>query len=128
MARVEPMRNNLADRLISELPDVRQVGDTANRLPNTLSVHFSGTDAEAIMANCPNISMSTGSACSAGAIEPSAVLTAMGFDRDEAFEVLRITLGRFTTEPEIQKAADSIVTAVKYVRSLTQRERSDATI
>ena len=128
MARVAPLRDRLADLLISELSDIRQVGDITHRLPNTLSMHFASTDAEAIMANCPDISMSAGSACSAGAIEPSAVLTAMGFDRDAAFEVLRLSLGRFTSENEIEHAANSIVTAVRYVRSLTGGEKSRATI
>ena len=72
--------------------------------------------------------MSAGSACSSGAIEPSAVLTAMGFDRDAAFEVLRLSLGRFTSDNEIERAASSIVTAVRYVRSLTGGEKPHATI
>lgn len=128
MARVGPLRDRLAKLLVSELSNVTEVGDLARRLPNTLSMHFALTDAEAIMANCPDISMSAGSACSAGAIEPSTVLTAMGFDRDAAFEVLRLSLGRFTSEDEVERAAYSIVTAVRYVRSLTGGEKPHATI
>lgn len=128
MARVKPWRDQLAERLTSQLPDSYQIGDTSYRLPNTLSIRFPDTDAQAIMINAPDVSMSTGSACSAGAIEPSAVLTAMGVGRDEAFEVLRLSLGRFTTAEDINTAAESIVRAVQYVRSVTQQERTDATI
>mgnify|MGYP001179976155 CR=1 FL=1 len=128
MIRVRPLRDRLAELLVSELSGVTQVGDINRRLPNTLSMHFASTDAEAIMANCPDIAMSAGSACSSGAIEPSAVLTAMGFDRDVAFEVLRLSLGRFTSDNEIERAASSIVTAVRYVRSLTGGEKPHATI
>lgn len=128
MEKITSLRDRLAGLLMSELSDIRQVGDITHRLPNTLSMHFASTDAEAIMANCPDISMSAGSACSAGAIEPSAVLTAMGFDRDAAFEVLRLSLGRFTSKNEIEQAANSIVTAVRYVRSLTGGEIPHATI
>ena len=128
MARVEPLRDQLAEQLTSQLPGSHQIGDTSHRLPNTLSIRFPDTDAEAVMINAPDVSMSTGSACSAGAIEPSAVLTAMGVGRDEAFEVLRLSLGRFTSAADIDTAAESIVTAVQYVRSVTQQERTDATI
>ena len=71
------------------------------RLPNTASLRFEGADAEAVVFNMDPVAVSTGSACSSGSIEPSPVLLAMGLSRDEAFESVRFSLGRFTTEAEV---------------------------
>ena len=119
MGRVEPLRDGLAKKLLNAIPNSTQIGDVTKRLPNTLSIRFKDTDAQATMHNSQNVSMSLGSACSSGAIEPSSVLTAMGLDNDAAFEVLRLSLGRFTTEADIDIAVSSIVSSVKYVRSVS---------
>ena len=97
----------------------RENGDVARRLPNTASVRFEGADAEAVAFNMDPVAVSTGSACSAGSIEPSPVLLAMGLSRDEAFESVRFSLGRFTTEAEVDAAIRRTVTAVGYVRAMT---------
>jgi cysteine desulfurase len=118
-ARVEILRDRLVAELEAQLTGVHQNGDTSRRLPNTASVHFDGTDAEAVMANMDPVAVSTGSACSAGSIEPSEVLTAMGLSRDAAFESARFSLGRFTTDADIDLAAESATAAVRRVRSMT---------
>ena len=71
------------------------------------------------MSNMDPVAVSTGSACSAGSIEPSEVLVAMGLSRDAAFESVRFSLGRFTTQDDIDTAIDSAVAAVKRVRAMT---------
>ena len=86
------------------------------RLPNTASIRFEGADAEAVMANMDPVAVST---CSAGSVEPSEVLTAMGLSRDAAFESVRFSLGRFTTEADIDAAVESAVGAVERVRAMT---------
>ena len=78
-----------------------------------------GADAEAVVTQMDPVAVSTGSACSSGSIEPSAVLLAMGLAREAAFETVRFSLGRFTTEGDIDAAVASTVTAVQYVRSMT---------
>ena len=70
------------------------------------------------MANMDPVAVSTGSACSAGSIEPSEVLVAMGLSRDAAFESVRFSLGRFTTEADIEIAIESAVGAVERVRAM----------
>ena len=118
-ARVELQRDRLVTELGARLPGVHQNGDPSRRLPNTASVRFEGADAEAVMSNMDPVAVSTGSACSAGSIEPSDVLTAMGLSRDAAFESVRFSLGRFTTRDDIDTAIDSAVTAVERVRSMS---------
>ena len=101
------------------LEGVHQNGDTARRLPNTANLHFEGADSEAVMTNMDPVAVSTGSACSSGSIEPSEVLLAMGLTRDAAFESVRFSLGRFTTEDDIDLAVESTVAAVERVREMT---------
>ena len=97
-ARVEVLRDRLVDRDRGKAaPACVRMVDLSRRLPNTASIRFEGADAEAVMSNMDPVAVSTGSACSAGSIEPSEVLTAMGLSRDAAFESVRFSLGRFTT-------------------------------
>ena len=118
-ARVGGLRDRLVTELKAQLADVHENGDATRRLPNTASIHFDGADAEAAMSNMDPVAVSTGSACSAGSIEPSEVLTAMGLSRDAAFESVRFSLGRFTTEADIEAAVGAAVAAVTRVRSMT---------
>ena len=71
------------------------------------------------MSNMDPVAVSTGSACSAGSIEPSEVLTAMGLSRDAAFASVRFSLGRFATEADIEIAFEIAITAVERVRAMT---------
>ena len=113
----------LRDRLVSELqaslPRVLQNGDPSRRLPNTANLCFVGADAEAVMANMDPVAVSIGSACSAGSIEPSEVLLAMGRSHETAFESVRFSLGRFTTEADIDTAIRATIAAVERVRAMT---------
>ena len=118
-ARVRTLRDQLVDGLRLELAEVHENGDLNRRLPNTASMRFEGADAEAVVFNMDPVAISTGSACSSGSIEPSQVLLAMGLSRDEAFESVRFSLGRFTTEAEIETAIRQTVKAVEHVRAMT---------
>lgn len=113
----------LRDRLVSGLRDalsgMGENGDTTRRLPNTTSIRFADADAEAVVFNMDPVAASTGSACHSGAIDPSPVLLAMGLTREAAFETVRFSLGRFTTEAEVDAAIPQTVTAVGYVRSMS---------
>ena len=118
-ARVEALRDRLVTELGARLTGVRQNGDLTRRLPNTANIRFEGADAEAVMSNMDPVAVSTGSACSAGSIEPSEVLTAMGLSRDAAFESVRFSLGRFTTEADIATAIENAIASVERVRAMT---------
>ena len=117
-ARVGILRDRLVSELKAQLAGVYENGDATRRLPNTASIRFEGADAEAVLSNMDPVAVSTGSACSAGSIEPSEVLTAMGLSRDAAFESVRLSLGRFTSESDIEAGVDAAVAAVTRVRSL----------
>ncbi len=118
-ARVDQLANRLLTRLRSQLPEVHVNGDRAERLSNTLNLRFAGADAEAVMASMPEVCVSAGSACNSAVPSPSHVLLAMGMSGREASESLRISLGRPTTQTEIDIAASSIAAAVSRVRELT---------
>jgi cysteine desulfurase len=85
-------------------------GADAERLPNTSSVTFDGADGEGIVIglDLAGIAVSTGAACSSGRIEPSHVLTAMGLSADEARATVRVSLSRFTTADDIDRAAGAL--------------------
>ncbi len=118
--RVGGLRDRLVSGIRAKLPNVSENGDVERRLPNTASIRFVDAVAEAVVAQMDPVAVSTGSACSAGSIDPSAVLIAMGLSRDAAFETVRFSLGRFTTAQEIDAAVEATVTAVRYVRDMTQ--------
>lgn len=118
-ARIGGLAAILLGELHERLPNIEVNGLGADRLSNTLNVRFVGTDAEAVMASMPDVLVSAGSACQSAVPTPSHVLLAMGLDSTAASESLRISLGRPTTEDEIQLASDSIVDAVLRVRHMT---------
>jgi cysteine desulfurase len=118
-SRVAELRDRLTASLKARLSGIHDVGNVAERLPNTANVRFEGADAEAVVANMDPVAVSTGSACSSGSIEPSEVLLAMGIPRDTAFESVRFSLGRFTSSADIDIAVEKAVAAVEYVRGTT---------
>lgn len=118
--RVAKLRDRLTSELKLRLSHVHDIGDVTRRLPNTANVRFERADAEAVVTHMDPVAVSTGSACSSGSIEPSQVLLAMGQPRDSAFESVRFSLGRFTTEEDIDLAVERTVTAVEYVRAMTE--------
>ena len=86
------------------------------RLPNTACLRFAGADGQAVVMQMDPVAVSLGSACHSGSIEPSATLVAMGIPREDAFEAVRFSVGRFTTSQEIELAVERTVTAVEFVR------------
>ncbi len=118
-SRQAALRDRLESRLASRLAGVSVNGRGAPRLPNTSSVRFEGASAYETIANAPALAVSSGSACSASTIGPSHVLVAMGMSHDAADESVRFSIGRPTTEGDIDIATDCIVAAVSRVRDLT---------
>ena len=113
--RMERLRNCLEHRLL-QLPGAKaNVSPQIPRLPQTSSIRFEGVGGAHIMAACRNLAFSAGSACSSGSGEPSHVLRAMGLSDEQALSTLRLSLGRFTTEDEVDRAADQIGAAVRAV-------------
>ena len=109
-----PMVKALRDRLYRRIVDglgknrVRLNGHPETRLPNTLNISIEGLIGDELLGKIPEIAASTGAACHAGSTEPSGVLLAMGVKRELALGALRLTLGRWSTEEEIDRAAGLI--------------------
>lgn len=101
--RVGLLRDRLEQGVLKKIDRVRVNGDPARRIYNTLNVSFEGIDGETLLMNLDlkHIYVSTGSACAAGSVEPSHVLVAMGVPRETARATIRFSLGRFTTDHEI---------------------------
>jgi cysteine desulfurase len=91
-------------------------GHPTERLPNTLNVSLEGADGAEVLALAPDVAASTGSACHAGRTEPSAVLLAMGLSERRALGAVRLSLGRSTTEQDVDRAAAALVRAGRAAR------------
>jgi cysteine desulfurase len=105
------LRDRLHARLAAAVPGLELNGHPTERLPNTLNVSFPGVDGHALLAATPEVAASTGSACHAGRTEPSGVLLAMGLDRERALGAVRLSLGRWSTSEEVDRAADLLAGA-----------------
>lgn len=109
--RLTRLRSRLLARLREKGPPFVVNGSLERRLPGNLNVSFHGVEGDALVGAVRGVALSTGSACSSGAIEPSHVLLAMHLDRDVVSGALRIGLGRGTGETDIDLAADRISAA-----------------
>jgi cysteine desulfurase len=107
-ARIAVLRERFEETLLESVPEASRNGDLTNRLPGNSSLTFPGIDAEALVVNAPELAISTGSACTSGAPEPSHVLLATGLSREDASSTVRIGVGRFNTEEEMDLAAESL--------------------
>ncbi|HZU05829.1 MAG TPA: cysteine desulfurase family protein [Chloroflexota bacterium] len=108
-----PRLTALRDRLGAALLAAGWVlnGHPTARLPNTLNVSLEGAEGEEVLRRAPSVAASTGAACHSGQLEPSAVLLAMGLSRARALGAVRLSLGRWTTEAEVDRAAEALVAA-----------------
>jgi cysteine desulfurase len=121
MCRQEQLRDRLLVALQGKFDEsVRMNAGVATfMIKNTLNLQFLGTPADAILASLRHVEASRVSACSAGVEEPSHVLLAMGRTGKEAEESIRFSLGRFTTETDIEAAIEDVSAAVTRVRALS---------
>ena len=123
---VRALADLLRRRVSAGLPEVLLVGSEEPRLPGNVSLRFPGVDAQDLMLLMPDIAVSTASACSYGAPEPSHVLRAIGLGHDDAQSVLRFGIGRFTTRPEIERAATRVVESVRTLRAMAGSSQREA--
>lgn len=114
--RLTRLRDRLWSGLREQVPGVRLNGHPSARLPGNLHVSFAGIDAEALMALVPEVAVSTGAACHAGAGEPSHVLSAMGVEPQVLVSSLRFGLGRTTTEAEVETTIGLFARAARRLR------------
>ena len=106
----------MLERLRARRDNLFVNGSLVHRVPGNLNVGFPGVDAEELMRALDGVAISTGSACTSASVEPSYVLRALGLDDADAGACIRIGFGRFTTETEVDAAADMIAGAVDALR------------
>src|SRR5207248_9392451 len=124
LARLEMAADNerirrLRDRLLEGLSQIEEVyvnGDLDRRVPHNLNASFNFVEGESLIMAVKDIAVSSGSACTSASLEPSYVLRALGRNDELAHSSIRITLGRFTTEQEVDYAADLIKRKVAKLR------------
>ena len=119
-ARTKPLRDRLHNKLVEGLgrDRVSLNGHPEKRLPNTLNISIKGINSEDLLSRIPEVAVSTGSACHSGSREPSRVLLQMGVSRELALGAVRLSLGRWTTEAEIDLAAGLLVERAQHLASL----------
>lgn len=127
-ARVGALRDKLEKGLLARVPDSHANAASAPRTPNTSNITFSGIEGEALVIalDMKGLACSTGAACSSGAVEPSHVLTAIGLPPSEARACLRFSLGRTTTDADIDCALEIVPAAVAQLRSLSPTYKKPA--
>ena len=116
-----PRLRALRDRLwagIQKVGGVRVNGSMEHRVATNLNVSFEGVDGDMLMVSLRNLAVSTGSACTSASVEPSYVLRAIGVSRELAHASIRFSLGRFTTEEEIDYAVGVIQKEVPELRKM----------
>jgi cysteine desulfurase len=117
--KLRGLRDRFYKTITRELPEVYLNGDFERRLPGNLNISFAYVEGEGLMMGIKDLSVSSGSACTSESLEPSYVLRALGVEEDLAHTSLRIGFGRFTTEAEVDYAADRIIQAVTKLRKLS---------
>jgi len=120
--RIAALRDRLVDSLLQALPDVRETVPREHKVAGSAHVCIRGVENEALLflLDEGGVCASAASACSAGAMEPSHVLAAMGVPREWASGALRLTLGHSTTAADVDRALAVIVAAVERVRSFAR--------
>lgn len=112
----------LQQRLLDGLKDIEQVfvnGDLEHRVPHNLNISFNYVEGESLIMGIKGLAVSSGSACTSASLEPSYVLRALGRSDELAHSSLRMTIGRFTTEEEIDYAISTIRQNVAKLRELS---------
>jgi cysteine desulfurase len=120
-ARLEALRDRLETGILARVPDAGVNAQNAARTPNTTNIYFDGLEGEALVISLDlkGFAVSSGSACSSGAVEPSHVLLAMGLAPERARASLRFSLGHSNNEEQVDALIDAVVGSVAQLRKLS---------
>ena len=119
LAHTVELRNRLEAKLRGELDFVELNGDEKHRLPSMFNISFAYVEGESLIMGIPEVAVSSGSACTSASLEPSYVLRALGVGDDLAHSSIRFSVGRFTTEDEVDRAADTVIKTVRRLREMS---------
>ncbi len=112
-ARFRAWTQRMYQRLAEEIDGVQLNGHPTQRLPNNLNLSFPGIDAKALVMNLKDVVVSTGSACTSAAVEPSHVILALGLGEERAHSAIRVGVGRFNNAEQIEQATNEFVGTLK---------------
>lgn len=120
MVRVGALRDRFESAVTAAISDARVNGSAEHRVANTSNLRFPGADGEAVLIALDQcgVACSSASACAASRAEPSYVLMVMGLTRREAEDSMRFSLGRFTTEADVDKCVNELPAIVERIRAL----------
>ena len=120
-ARIASLRDRLEQGIAASVPGIQINCRESARTPNTSNIMFDGIEGEAmvIALDLRGFAVSSGAACSSGAVEPSHVLTAIGLRRDEARSCLRFSLGRQNDEIQVDALIEAVVASAAHLRRLS---------
>lgn len=118
--KVAELRDRFLNRVLFEIEGTHLNGDFAQRVPSNANISFDGCDGENILflLDLKGVAVSTGSACSAGAVAPSRVITAMGYGAERAKSAVRFTFGKYNSESEVDRAFEILKEAVEKIRAV----------
>lgn len=122
MAEENKRIRTLRDRLLAGFADMEEVvvnGDLEQRIPGNLNISFNYVEGESLMMAISDIAVSSGSACTSASLEPSYVLRALGLSDELAHSSIRFTIGRYTTEAEVDQAIELVRSKVEKLRELS---------
>jgi len=122
MAEESKRIRKLRDKLLAAVKDIEEVyinGDLEQRIPHNLNISFNYVEGESLMMALKDLAVSSGSACTSASLEPSYVLRALGRSDELAHSSIRFTLGRYTTEEEVDFAISLIKEKVDRLRDLS---------
>ncbi|WP_428087136.1 IscS subfamily cysteine desulfurase [Candidatus Thioglobus sp.] len=122
MAQENIKIRGLRDRLLAGFDGMEEVvinGDMDSRIPGNLNISFNYVEGESLMMAISDVAVSSGSACTSSSLEPSYVLRALGLSDELAHSSIRFTIGRYTTEQDVDKAIDLVRVKVQKLRDLS---------
>ena len=117
--RLFQLRSRLERSLVDSMDVVQVNGNLEKRLPHLTNISFGFVEGESLMMGIKDIACSSGSACTSASLEPSYVLKALGVGDELAHSSLRLSLGRWTTEEEVDYASEKIKNAVEHLRAMS---------
>ncbi|HVI91290.1 MAG TPA: IscS subfamily cysteine desulfurase [Dongiaceae bacterium] len=117
--RLKYLRDRMYGKIKEQLPEVFLNGDLEQRIPGNLNISFAYVEGEGLMMGIKDLAVSSGSACTSASLEPSYVLRALGVEEELAHTSLRLGIGRFTTEQDIDYAVEHIVQSVNRLRAMS---------
>jgi cysteine desulfurase len=119
--RLRALRDRLENRVLESIPDTGINGDRSNRVPNTSNIYFDGIDGEALVIalDLRGFAVSTGAACSSGALTPSHVLTAIGLSAGRARASMRFSLGHGNTAEQVDALVDALGASMTHLRRIS---------